>query len=165
MSIHDTLVKLDSAKIVSLRTKTQCKLLAASKTKFPKGVSKIATRNGIIGASYENSVNNSLRRGGEVPDFKAESLWKGRGRSINKFLVENTETHKQYLKFLPRTNPDGHNITKSIYVDNATDLEIDYSEIQPFMPSYSASTSGVNWQVIELTNVIGLKCGDVEYNA
>ena len=165
MSIHDTLVKLDSAKIVSLRTKTQCKLLAASKTKFPKGVSKIATRNGIIGASYENSVNNSLRREGEVPDFKAESLWKGRGRSISKFLVENTETHKQYLKFLPRTNPDGHNITKSIYVDNATGLEIDYSEIQPFMPSYSANTSGVNWQVIELTNVIGLKCGDVEYKA
>lgn len=165
MSIHDTLVKLDSAKIVSLRTKTQCKLLAASKVRFPKGVSKIATRNGIVGASYENAVNNSLKREGEVPDFKAESLWKGRGRSISKFLVENTETHKQYLKFLPRTNPEGHNVTKSIYIDNATGLEIDYSEIQPFMPSYSGNASGVNWQVIELANVIGLKCGDVEYKA
>jgi hypothetical protein len=165
MQIHDVLASIDSAKIVSLRTKTQCKLLAPSKVRFPKGVTKISTRNGIIGASYENAVNNKLEREGDLPDFKAESLWKGRGRRVSKFIVQHMDTQKQYLAFLPKTNVDGHNITKSVYVDNATGLEVSYEDIKDYMPNYGTNSSGVNWQVIELSNVIGLKSGDIEFNA
>jgi hypothetical protein len=165
MQIHDVLSSIDSAKIVSLRTKTQCKLLAPSKVRFPKGVTKISTRNGIIGASYENAVNNKLEREGDLPDFKAESLWKGRGRRVSKFIVQHMDTQKQYLAFLPKTNVDGHNITKSVYVDNATGLEVSYKDIKDYMPNYGTNSSGVNWQVIELSNVIGLKSGDIEFNA
>ena len=165
MKIHDVLASIDSAKIVSLRTKTQCKLLAKSKVQFPKGVSKISTRNGIIGASYENAVNNALKREGEVPDFKAESLWKGRGCRVSKFIVQHMDTQKQYLAFMPKTNVDGHNVTKSVYIDNATGLEVSYEDIKDYMPSYGTNSSGLNWQVIELTNVIGLKSGNIEFNA
>lgn len=165
MKIHDVLAKIDSAKIVSLRTKTQCKLLAKSKVEFPQGVTKISLRNGIIGASYENAVNNKLEREGELPDFKAESLWKGRGRRVSKFIVQHMDTQKQYLAFLPKTNADGHNITKSIYIDNATGLEVPYNNVEKYIPSYGYSSSVVNWQVIELSNVIGLKSGDIEFTA
>ncbi len=164
MNLHETIAKLQSAKIVSIRTKTPVKMLAASKAVFPKGVSKISLRNGIVGASYENAVNNKLERENEIPDFKAESLWKGKGRTISNFLVEHTDTHEQYLKFLPRTI-DGKNVTKSIYVDNNTGLEIDSSEVAKYMPAYKENSSGVNWQVIKLENIIGIKCGEISWNA
>lgn len=163
MNIHETIASLESAKIVSIRTKTPLKMLAASKLKFPKGVSKISVRNGIVGASYENAVNNQLQRHSEIPDFRAESLWKGKGRRISKFLVEHTETHEQYLSFLPRTI-NGVNVTKSIYVDNNTGLEIDFSEVSSYMPPYRENSSGVNWQVIKLDNIIGIKCGEIEFS-
>lgn len=172
MSINKFLANLNGAKIVSLRTKTDVKMLAASRQKFPKGISKIAVRNGIIGASYENAVNNQLEREEKLPEFQAESLWKGKGRSVSSFLVEHCETKEQYLKFLPKTNSIGNNITKSIYVDNATGLEIEQSEFSEFMPKGGYSVSNVQgtekeikWQVIAIKNVIGIKCGELEYSS
>lgn len=161
MKLNDFLAGVVGAKIVSLKTKTEVKLLAAGKAKFPKGISKIASRNGMIGAKYQNAVNNKIAGEfeGEIdnlPHFEAESLWKGKGRSVDNFLVEHSETKERYLKFLPKLDSDGFNRTESIYIDNATGLEICKEDFAEFLPKQNSTPfHGVNWQVIKTTNVIG----------
>ena len=164
MKIERILENLNGAKIVSLRTKTAVKTKATAKMAFPKGVTKIATRNGIIGADYENVVNGRLEKQGEVPDFDAQSLWNGKGRAIDRHIVEHAETGKRYLKFLP--NQDR---THSIYIDNATGLEIDFEAIKPYMPAFREPTNQgtekpVFWQTIELDNILSLTSGEIVYN-
>ena len=162
MKLNDFLAGVVGARIVSLKTKTDVKLLAASKAKFPKGISKIASRNGTIGAKYQNAVNNKMAGEfegeiSELPFFEAESLWKGKGRSVDNFLVEHTGTGDRYLKFLPKLDNDGFNRTESIYVDNATGEEISKADFEEFLPkSSTGSFHGVNWQVIKTANVIGI---------
>ena len=161
MKLNDFLAGVVGAKIVSLNTKTDVKMLASSKSRFPKGISKIASRNGMIGAKYSNAVNNKIAANfeGEIdnlPHFEAESLWKGKGRNVDSFLVEHSETKERYLKFLPKLDSDGFNRTESIYVDNATGLEICKEDFAEFLPKQNSTPfHGVNWQVIKTTNVIG----------
>jgi hypothetical protein len=164
VKLNDYLMGIAGARIVSLRTKTDVKLLAASKTKFPKGISKIASRNGTIGAKYQNAVNNKLVANlqptddvEKVPFFEAESLWKGKGRNVDNFLVEHSETKEKYLKFLPKQDSEGFNRTESIYVDNATGVEICKEDFAEFMPKQnSVSSHGVNWQVIKVSSLLGI---------
>lgn len=163
MNIDSYLAGVKGSKIVSLQTKTDVKLLAASKTKFPKGISKLATRNGIIGAKYENSVNNKLAANFEgdiqdLPHFEAESLWKGKGKNIDNYLVGHVDTGKRYLKFLPKLDADGFNRTESVYIDNATGQEISKEDFGEFLPKQSpAPFHGVKWQVVALENVISIR--------
>jgi len=162
MKLNDFLAGVVGARIVSLKTKTDVKLLAASKAKFPKGISKIASRNGTIGAKYQNAVNNKIAGEfegeiSELPFFEAESLWKGKGRNVDNFLVEHSETKEKYLKFLPKQDSEGFNRTESIYVDNATGLEICKDDFAEFLPKQNSTPfHGVNWQVIKTANVIGI---------
>lgn len=164
VKLNDFLAGVVGARIVSLRTKTDVKLLASSRTKFPKGISKIASRNGTIGAKYQNAVNNRLasdfpedKNIQELPFFEAESLWKGKGRNVDNFLVEHSETRERYLKFLPKLDNDGFNRTESIYVDNATGEEISKADFEEFLPKQNSTPfHGVNWQVIKTANVIGI---------
>lgn len=162
MKLNDYLMGITGAKIVSLKTKTDVKLLASGKAKFPKGISKLASRNGMIGAKYSNAVNNKMAANfeGEIdnlPHFEAESLWKGKGRNVDNFLVEHSETRERYLKFLPKLDAEGFNRTESIYVDNATGLEICKEDFAEFLPKQNSTPfHGVAWQVIRCTNVIGV---------
>lgn len=161
MKLNDYLMGITGAKIVSLRTKTDVKLLASGKARFPKGISKLASRNGTIGAKYQNAVNNKMAANfeGEIdnlPHFEAESLWKGKGRNVDNFLVEHSETKEKYLKFLPKQDAEGFNRTESIYINNATGEEIVKADFEEFLPkSSTGSFHGVNWQVIKASNVIG----------
>ena len=163
MKLNDFLAGVVGAKIVSLKTKTDVKLLAAGKARFPKGISKIASRNGTIGAKYQNAVNNKMASKlspsdsvEDLPFFEAESLWKGKGRSVDNFLVEHSETGERYLKFLPKLDNDGFNRTESIYINNATGEEIVKADFEALLtPPSRGSFNGVNWQVIKTTNVIG----------
>lgn len=160
MLIKNFLETLNGPKIVSLKTKTQVRMLVASKEVFPMGVTKISTRLGIIGANYENAVNNSVAKNFEgdienLPHFEAESLWKGKGKNVTKFICVHTEKNTEYLKFLPKMIGE-KNVTKSIYVDNATGKNVEESEVNKFMGAKSNSPYGVNWQVVELCNVLGI---------
>jgi hypothetical protein len=162
MKLNDFLAGVVGARIVSLRTKTDVKLLASSRTKFPKGISKIASRNGTIGAKYQNAVNNKMAGEfegeiSELPFFEAESLWKGKGRNVDNFLVEHSETRERYLKFLPKQDAEGFNRTESIYIDNATGVEISKADFEEFLPKQNSTPfHGVNWQVLKLSSVIGI---------
>lgn len=163
MNIEQVLEKVPGARIVRLRTKTQVKMLARGKLAFPKGVSKISSRNGIVGANYENCVNNQLEREGKEAEFTSQSLWSGRGRTVSKFIVEHTETGKRYIKFLP--NPER---TESIYVDNSTGLELDFEVVKPYLPAFKEPNQGtekpVFWLTVELDNILGLTSGELCYN-
>lgn len=160
--------------IINLRTKTDVKMNKKSRVDgtpnpFTKGVSKIASRNCIIGADYSNAVNNQLARENKVGDFEPEQLWRGKGRRISKFTVEHTESHDEYLAILPKTDSENCNVTKSVYIDNATGLEIEYNSIANFMPPIKENDNQgadkpVHWQVIKLENIIGLKCGDIDWS-
>lgn len=160
-NLQNFLDKINGARIVSLRTKTPVKLLAAGKTAFPAGISKIAVRNGILGTDYSSVTNRAIARNApensEIPEFQAESLWKGKGKNVSKFLVEHVDTKKQYLKFLPKIS-DGHNVTKSIFIDNATGKEISKEDFEEYMPKQSSGQNfaGVAWQVIALENVVDI---------
>lgn len=164
MKLNDFLMGVAGAKIVSLKTKTDVKLLASGKSKFPKGISKIASRNGMIGAKYQNAVNNKMaaefpteKNIQELPFFEAESLWKGKGRNVDNFLVEHSETGEKYLKFLPKQDSEGFNRTEAIYVDNATGLEISKEDFAEFLPKQNSTPfHGVNWQVLKLGSLIGI---------
>ncbi len=161
-NLQNFLGQINGARIVSLKTKTPVKLLAAAKTVFPAGISKIAVRNGILGTDYSSVTNKAIARNApensEVPAFEAESLWKGKGKNVSKFLVEHVDTGKQYLKFLPKISSEGHNVTKSIFIDNATGEEIYKEKFEAYMPKQSSGQNfaGVAWQVIALENVVDI---------
>lgn len=160
--LQSFLAKINGARIVSLKTKTQVKLLASGKAAFPSGISKIAVRNGILGTDYTSVTNRAIAKNtpenNEIPEFQAESLWKGKGRNVSKFLVEHIDTGKQYLKFLPKLDSQDHNVTKSIFVDNATGKEISKQDFEAYMPKQSSGQNfaGVAWQVITLENVVDI---------
>jgi hypothetical protein len=161
-NLQNFLGQINGARIVSLKTKTPVKLLAAAKTVFPAGISKIAVRNGILGTDYTSVTNRALARNApensDVPEFQAESLWKGKGKNVSKFLVEHVDTGKQYLKFLPKISSEGHNVTKSIFIDNATGKEISKEKFDAYMPKQSSGQNfaGVAWQVVDINNIIDI---------
>ena len=173
-NLNDLLSQISGSKICSLRTKTALKTNKKSRTDgtpFPysQGISKLSVRNVIIGADYSNAVNNQLAREEKVGDFTPENLWKGKGRRVSKFTVEHTESGEKYLCILPKTDSENCNVTKSIYIDNATGNEVEFSSLKDFLPPYNETESQgtdkvVHWQVIKLENVIGLKSGELEYS-
>ena len=164
MLIKNFLETLNGPKIVSLKTKTQVRMLVASKEVFPMGVTKISVRNGIIGTDYSSVVNNKIfaeenpqtqEEAEAIPHFEAEALWKGKGKNVTKFICVHTEKNTEYLKFLPKMIGE-KNVTKNIYIDNATGKNVEESEVNKFMGAKSNSPYGVNWQVVELCNVLGI---------
>lgn len=168
-NLDDLLSQINGSRIVQLRTKTQEVLNKKSRVDsrpnpYTQGVSKLAVRNVIIGTDYSNVVNNQLAKEEKIGDFVPEAQWRGKGRRISKFLVEHTESHKKYLAILPKTDKNNFSITKSVYVDNATGLEIDSNLLKEFKaPKYDSENQGtdkiVRWQVIEVNNIVGLKSG------
>ena len=130
-------------------------------------VRRIAHRNGIIGASYENAVNNQRKREEhpEAGEFRAESLWNGKGRHIgsSKILVEHTDSGKRYLVFYPsRTQAILNDVW---YVDNQ---ETELNDLKPYLPPVSKSTrqetdKEITWRVIALDSIISLSLNGKTY--
>lgn len=173
-NLNELLAQISGARICQLRTSTPVKMNVKSRVDkspnpFKNGVTKLAVRNVVLGADYSNAVNNQLAREEKVGDFTPENLWKGRGRKISKFLVEHTDTGEQYLAVLPKTDSENCNVTKSVYIDNETGAEIEANLLKDFLPEYKESENQgtdkvVHWQVLKLSNVIGLKSGELEYS-
>jgi hypothetical protein len=173
MDLKSVLQSISGSRIVSLRTKTQVKLNKKSRVTgaacpYVDGVSKLSVKNCIIGTDYANSVNNQLAREDKIGDFQPEKLWKGKGRRISKFLVEHTESGQNYLAILPKTDANNCNITKSVYVNNTTGLEINPENLKDFLPPYNESSSQgtektIHWEVIKLENILGLKSGEIDW--
>ena len=166
-NLNDLLEEIKGSRIVSLRTKTTQPLNVKSRVDkkpnpYTQGVSKISVRNCIIGADYANSFNNKLAKNDEVGDFVPEAQWGGKGRRVSKFTIAHTVTGQEYLAILPKVDAENHNITKSVYIDNATGNEVDVNLLREFMPPKKEAF--LNWQVIKIDNIIGLKSGELEYS-
>jgi hypothetical protein len=173
MNLNSVLENIgNSSRICQLRTKTPVKLnkknrVTGAPCPYVDGITKLAVRNVILNCEYKNAVNNQLVREEKVADFVPEQLWKGKGRRVSKMIFEHIETHQQYLAVLPKTDGEGFNITKSVYIDNSTGSEIDKNELTDYMPPKNNSTQGtdkpINWELIKLENILGLKSGDLIY--
>jgi hypothetical protein len=123
---------------------------------FGRRVRRMAERHCIIGASYENAVNNQRRREGHPVEFKAESLWNGAGEHVegSRNLVRHKVTGNLYLVFYPHR--EGSVMQDTWTVDGT---EIDQSELAPYLPPVSGSKRQetereIPWRTVALENVV-----------
>lgn len=124
-----------------------------------KRVRRMAERHCILGASYENAVNNR-RASEEHPEagsFKAESLWSGAGEHVegSRNVVRHKITGKLYLVFYPHR--EGSVIQDTWTVNG---IEIQPSELAPYLPPVSEGSKrqeterAVAWRTVALENVV-----------
>jgi len=69
-------------------------------------VVRTTVRLGLVGASYENAVNNRREAEGhpQAGEFRAEALWNGAGEHLNNSLSRHKGTGKVYLVFYTLKN-------------------------------------------------------------
>ncbi len=142
------------APFATIWIRTRPKLIAAARTKFPLGVERLSQRSIQLGCSYENCVRNKL----QIPDFKAEALWNGKGRHKpgNRYLVEHVDKPGQYyLAFKPREKD-------SVISETWTDLQTKTVIGAPidFLQKRAPSKTGIEWRVVMVENVELIQCGE-----
>lgn len=122
-------------------------------------VLRTATRLGLVGASYEIAVNN--RREEEhhalAGEFKAESLWNGKGEHISKSLCRHTETGKVYAVFYPRRE---NAVLEDAWTVNGEKVEEEV--LSPYLCPVSNGSkrqetkTPVAWRTIALESIISV---------
>jgi hypothetical protein len=161
----EMLLNYQGASFITLVTATTPKMnLRHRETKAPnpflgKRVLRTANRHGILGASYEQAVNNQRVReehpqGGE---FKAESLWNGAGEHVegSRNLVRHKTSGKIYVVFYPHR--EGSVMEDTWTVDGT---EISQDALVPYLPPVSDGSKrqeterAVAWRTIAIDNVI-----------
>jgi len=70
---------------------------------YPEGVERLNYCRFMVGFNYEANMQKAL----PDPDFKAQPIWKGKGRRIGRFVVEHVDTRKRYFRVRPDTDRDG----------------------------------------------------------
>lgn len=152
----------DYSGFVSVATATSPKLNKKHReTKMPcpyGNVVRTAIRMGLVGASYENAVNNRRESEGhpQAGEFKAESLWNGAGEHISKSLCRHRGTGKVYMVFYPRKD--------SVLTDTwtADGQEVDVAALTPYLPPVSEGSkrqeceTPVPWRTIALESVVSV---------
>ena len=175
-----------TARMASVWTETEPKMLVKHRvTKqptaevFPQGVIRKAKRSGVIGAKYGSVVNRQRLHeasadittdlGDPVPEFKPESLWKGKGEYVqgSDILVRHTETGQIYLVFCPSQKREGHSVavSESTYYCKATGRVVEDAELEGFLSGGGSSKRqgvkfGRQWRCIKIENVKQVRCGD-----
>lgn len=160
-------------RIVTLKTKTYPRLLKKGRESgLPcpyDGVHRVVSRNGIIGCSYENSVNNERAREGKPVDdadvvmyFDALSLWNGKGEHVGRWLVRHIDKPgSMYITFRPTRKADGEiMVMDDVWMDGAGSI-VDPAELEEWLPLPSVSSrqmvdKPVAWRTIELDNVLSV---------
>lgn len=171
VKLNDYLAQINGARIISLRTKTQEKLLAASRAEFPDGISKICRTVGMLGVNYENAANNILAKEflgddiSELPHFTPEAQWKGAGERVNKFFIRHKVSGELYLKFMPKLVNGFEQQTDKIYIDNATGLEVTKEAFEKYKGKQSPRSPGKPcWRTITAANILGIGDTDIEFD-
>lgn len=162
MNVVDQLEKLTSQgeRVITLITRTSPKLLKKDReTGAPcpyREVFRINERTALIGGQYEEMVNAQLAAEGKLTEFRAESLWNGKGRHVagSKFLVEHVETGKQYIAAHPIKN------LGEVWTDEEGS-EIDAGELKNYLPKPSNSNrqgteTEVPWRVFAIESVVSV---------
>jgi hypothetical protein len=149
------------AQPVSIQYVTSPKLTKEGKVAFG-AVTKIANIGAMVGYKYENSVNNQREREGEMKDFMAQPLWKGKGKRISTALSTHVDKGTFYLTYKKQQT------FRSFHFDTALNF-IPAAMLKPFFPAYDAGKSqGVDKPVyhreISVTNVRKLKVRGTTYS-
>ena len=167
----EILRNMKGASFANLVTKTMPKLLKIGKDgrALPQklqGIQRHAVRNGMLGAQYENIVENQREREGNDEEFQALPLWNGKGKHINAYLVEHEDTKKKYLSFYPR-HVEGEVKTEisSWFVDGK---EVQISEIQNWLPvggesSRQETEVKIPWRVFAIDSIVSIKFNGETY--
>lgn len=171
--LSSLLLSQKGATLVSIMTATEPKMnLKHRETKVAnpflgKRVRRTAIRHGMLGAAYENAVNNRREREGhpEAGEFKAESLWNGAGEHVegSKTLVRHKGTGKLYLVFYPHR--EGSVMQDAWTVDGA---EVSVEALAPYLPPVSGSKrqeteTPVLWRTIGLENLVHMQMNGETY--
>lgn len=134
-------------------------------------IAKISKRNGFVGASYENCVNNQRDREDLETTFKAQELWNGKGRHLNKFVVEHTETGERYITFKPPVKDNAPQTLETHYV-HKNGLPMTEDELMVMKewlenkapPTNQGVEKPVFWQTIKLANILEIKVEGQTYS-
>ena len=148
------LTEESGATTVSLIARTDARLL---KKGNPYGtIYKVAQATGLLGASYENRVNNQIARenpkASKLKPFVAEPRKWGEndGRLIDKDGVK-------YLNFTV-------NKSDILRYETANRVEVDAADIEPFMPKKSASSSQPTEKKIKVANYALSNIQQISFN-
>ena len=137
-------------------------------------VYRCCRRNGIIGCSYENCVNNQRGREGQpvnrndvVLYFKALELWNGQGEHDGPYTVRHIKNHRRYLAFKPTQKPNGSVINHDdVWMDENGNV-LNKANLTEFLPIVSESSRQqvdrpVLWRTISLDNIVAVTYGGEE---
>ncbi len=149
---------------VSIITCTQPKMRKTNNSFYGR-VTRLASRSGMVGVSYENAVNNQRGREDIEEYFSADKLWNGLGRHISSALCEHTGTNEQYLVFYPtRTTGDGAPISNpDVWQLDGKDCDAEtLSAIMSFVsepstPIKQGTDKMISWRTFKLTSIVQLK--------
>lgn len=166
--LFEMLLKHKGATLVGLVTATSPVMLKKNRETKElnpfqgKSLVRTAQRHGMLGASYENAVNNRREAEGhpQAGEFKAESLWNGAGEYVEqgcKTLVRHRATGKTYVVFYPHR--DDSVIQDTWTIDGA---EVQAEALAPYLPLPSEGSkrqetlAPVPWRIIGLDSIVQL---------
>jgi len=173
VEMKEKFIELGGSKIITLLLKTVTKLNKKSKvdnSPNPFGtIYKYAVVNGLVGVSYENCVNNQLKREEKTPDFKAmppnygSKITKEDG-TMNRVIEEHTKKdgkHQEYVSFNPRT------YLEIRYADENDNI-ISKAEIEDFLrPKSKNNRQGTDntilWIKPKVESIIGYRVDGTEF--
>ena len=162
-------------KIVTLTTRTYPKMLKKSRVTGEPcpyvGVHRICRRNGIMGCSYENAVNNRrvkedqpTNRRGDVLHFNALELWNGKGVHDGPYTVRHVDNGNRYIVFKPTQRQDGGVVVNADEWKDADGNVQNVADLEQYLPLPSHSRRQmvdrpVDWRTIELDNILAVTYG------
>lgn len=167
------LTNFAGASFVSVETVTEPKMVKHHRVTgevnpFLNRVTRRATRLGMLGAFYENAVQNQRVRE-EHPAamrgerFRAEELWNGAGEHVDNSacLARHRRTGKLYLVLYPRQDGEGTVVVQSSEwrVDGQP---VEVSTLRPYLAAVREGTERqeterpIAWRTIALENIVSI---------
>lgn len=126
-------------------------------------IRRFAVRPGMIGASYENAVQNRRESEGHknADAFDALSLWNGAGEHVSNALVRHKTTNRLFMVFYPRHDEEGTvKISESQWM--LDEKPVTMALIQPYLPPCKEGSErqetvrSVPWRVIGLDSIVSI---------
>ena len=165
ITIEQLKEKVDARKCataVCIVTDTEPKMRKTNNPFFGR-VRRIASRSGMLNASYENAVNRQRGRENhpEAGEFNASALWGGKGEHVSPAIVRHTGSGEEYLVFFPtRTTEDGKPIAnQDLWLLDGQPVDGEtLAAIMPFVVAPSAAPKQetekqISWRTVKLENV------------
>lgn len=162
-------------KIVTLITRTEKRLVERNGFRPFFSVFRIARRNGIIGCSYESSVNRRRDKEGQPTDhggvilyFNALELWNGKGVYDTPYTARHIDTNQRYICFRPAQNGEGEQVIVDEIWHDENEQEVPFATIAPYLKKDSKNKRQevdcpVLWRTIAFEHVEAVKYGGKLY--